>query len=196
VKGVYPLAIGLALALLPLTVFAHGTIKGLDDFYSGVLHPLRVPAHILCLIAIGLLSGQSPEDNGISALGCFGAGIIGLISSMFIPGFDLTAPLLIGALIAGLLIAAGSNVPKVVHLTLGCYVGLLTGLDSAQPTLDGFARFKTLAGTGLGFAICLGGCLSLMDNLGTRRWRHIGIRIVGSWIAASTLMVVTFEYYS
>ena len=36
-------------------------IEGIDALYNGVLHPLMVPAHLLGLIALGLLTGQQGE---------------------------------------------------------------------------------------------------------------------------------------
>ena len=48
---------------LPDTVRAHTTIEGLEGFGGGVVHPLMTPAHLLLLIALGLLAGQqTPLD--------------------------------------------------------------------------------------------------------------------------------------
>lgn len=54
--------VGLAIVLLAATACpaaAHSPIKGVGTFYSGLLHPALVPAHLLALIAVGLLIGQN-----------------------------------------------------------------------------------------------------------------------------------------
>ena len=48
---------------LPDAARAHSTIQGLEGFSGGALHPLTTPAHLLVIVALGLLTGQrSPPD--------------------------------------------------------------------------------------------------------------------------------------
>ena len=42
----------------PATALAHSTIPGLREFAGGALHPLTTPAHLLIIVALGLLLGQ------------------------------------------------------------------------------------------------------------------------------------------
>ncbi len=39
--------------VIPGTALGHGSIDGVGDFYSGMLHPELVPAHVLILIGLG-----------------------------------------------------------------------------------------------------------------------------------------------
>jgi hydrogenase/urease accessory protein HupE len=55
--GVLPSTLLLVLCF-PATVNAHTPIKGLEGLAAGVLHPLTTPAHLLVLLALGLLVGQ------------------------------------------------------------------------------------------------------------------------------------------
>jgi len=46
------------LLAVPTGAQAHGAIKGLEGFTSGLVHPLTTPAHVLVIVALGLLLGQ------------------------------------------------------------------------------------------------------------------------------------------
>ena len=48
----------ITILITPGTALAHGSIEGIGDFYSGILHPALVPAHLLVLLSLGLLLGQ------------------------------------------------------------------------------------------------------------------------------------------
>src|SRR5262245_60165870 len=51
----------LTLLCFPTGAHAHTMIKGADEFFSGLLHPVLTPSHILLVIALGLLASQQPK---------------------------------------------------------------------------------------------------------------------------------------
>ena len=52
------------LLLAPGLAVAHSPMQGIGNFYGGILHPILVPSHLLALLSLGLLIGQS----GVSAM--------------------------------------------------------------------------------------------------------------------------------
>ena len=57
-RGLARLAVATTAACMASGAWAHGEIKGVGAFYSGVLHPFLSPAHLIALVALGLLFGQ------------------------------------------------------------------------------------------------------------------------------------------
>jgi len=176
-------------------LLAHSPIKGMGSFYNGLLHPVFVPAHLLLLIALGLLIGQKGlSENRLSFAVFLVATVIGLIGAWFSVGGEIEIALLSAAAIIGLLIA--SNLPIGVYLCaiIAALVGLLISIDSAQETLSGTVKLLTLLGTGVGINILFLYAMGFADYFNKKSWQKIGIRIIGSWIAASSLLVIALSY--
>lgn len=171
-------------------VFAHGAFKGIGSFYGGVLHPAVVPAHLIALLAIGLFVGQRGWDYTVKALPLFiAACVVGLALSR--AGIEQVAQivLLAGAAIAGVLVAGDVRVPAGLGLMLMAVVGFVVALDSAPDALAGADRFAALAGTCIGVSAAFIWISGPVTSL-TSRWQHLGIRVAGSWVSASALLVL------
>lgn len=183
----------LTLAAVPLPSLAHGPVAGIGAFYGGLLHPLMVPAHLLALVMLGLLLGQS----GLGAMRRGYAGFLpGLALGLGLAVFDwywsleLPLPLLMLSGSAGLVVALQWRLPVTVLYTLaGAAAGLMIGIDSGPDGGTRGQRLGALLGTGLGaFA-----CLLLVGDLAERarrQWQRVLLRILGSWGAAAALLVL------
>ena len=68
-------------------------------------------------------------------------------------------------------------------------VALLVGLDSAPEAGGMRARLIVLAGVGLGVHLLLLNVVAL-TSYAQRPWLKAGVRVLGSWSAASALMVL------
>ena len=186
----------LLLLLLPAAALAHSPIKGLNNFYNGFLHPLFVPAHLLSLLALGLLFGQQgPRLHTPAILGFLSASVLGLLSTLLIEPIAVERVLLSGAGLLGLLIAAKRVVPVYLSAVLGAVLGITIGLDSAMVELSGNERLASLLGSGIGIYLLLLYPMALADYFNRRAWQQIAIRVLGSWIAASALLVLTFTIF-
>jgi len=188
-----PLAGGLAGAILlvPGAALAHSPIPGIGGFYNGLLHPLLVPAHLLALVALGLWLGQQPLPRIERALLSFSLLLLaGLVVAAFTPPRDgRTSLLLACALGLGLLVAAARSLPRYAAAAVAGLVGLLVGLDSAPDAAAMRARLIVLAGVGVGVHLLLLNVVAL-TSYAQKPWLKVGVRVLGSWSAASALMVL------
>ena len=186
-----------ALLAIPGVGLAHSPIEGIDNFYSGALHPVFVPAHLLLLIALGLFVGQRGVSENQSALLAFLVAVtFGLIAAWFSVGGEIEVLILSCAAAIGILIVTGLGLNRYWCASIAAVAGLLLGIDSTQDTLSGKEKFAALLGNGLGLYLLILYPTALADKFNKKPWQKIGIRVVGSWIAASSLLVLALSYSS
>lgn len=184
-----------ALFLLPAAAIAHSPIKGLDNFYAGFLHPLFVPAHLLPILVLGILFGQQGPARLQAAIIVFLAAVVsGLTATLLSPGWSVELVLLIGAAATGVLVALAIPLPVVTYVALAALLGLMVGIDSAQDDLSGRGLLAALLGTCIGAYLLLLYAMVFADFFSRRDWQRIGLRIAGSWIAASALLVLSLSF--
>jgi hydrogenase/urease accessory protein HupE len=183
-----------ALLLSAEPAWAHPPPLGISGFTGGLLHPLFVPAHLMAIVGLGLLIGQQRSAWGLSATAMFVAGVLaglGAIALAYAPQWTGTAlPAL--ALVVGALVALAQPLPRAVGVLLAAIAGSIVGLDSPPDTVSVQEANRMLLGTALG-AIVLLLAASEMAACMTRPWGRIGIRILGSWIAASAALVLVVQ---
>jgi hydrogenase/urease accessory protein HupE len=186
-----------ALLAIPQPARAHSPIEGIDNFYSGLLHPVFVPAHMLLLVALGLFIGQrGVKDNQSAVLVYLVAVAIGLITTAFSVGNDIEMLVLSVAASVGILVAASFVLNQYWCASIAALAGFLLGLDSGQDALSGGEKFVSLIGSGLGLYLLFLYPMALADIFNKKHWQIIGIRVIGSWIAASSLLVLALSYSS
>jgi urease accessory protein len=175
---------------------AHSPIKGIGTFYNGLLHPVMVPAHLLALAAVGLMLGQHAPRAGRLALPAFLAAFaVALAATSRFTQPVPQWPILAVALVAGLAVASSISLLGLLPLLLAVCAGVLIGLDSVPDGIAGQQVWFALSGTVLGALLVvtyLGGLAAWLD----RPWQKIAIRAAGSWIAASTILVLTLDLLS
>ncbi len=181
----------------PGVAFAHSPIKGIDTFYNGLLHPLFVPAHLLLLIALGLFIGQrDPEQNQLAFTALLGATIVGLTMAWFGVDNQLEPALLGVAALVGLLTATNLAAGPYWCTFIAALVGLLLGTESTQELLTGRERLVSLFGSGVGIYLLFLYPMALADYANKKHWQKIGIRVIGSWVAASSMLVLALSLSS
>jgi urease accessory protein len=172
---------------------AHPPPLGIGGFPGGLIHPLFVPVHAMAVVALGLLIAQQAAWTrlvatsfvaGLAAgLGVMTLGVVPTLMNEFVLG---------GALVAGLLAALARPMPE----TLGCILAVLLGfciaLDSPPEAISLAEANLMLVGTGLGAALLLIAAIAIASLL-KGRWPRIAARILGSWIAASAILVLVLR---
>lgn len=180
--------------VFPAVARAHSPIEGIGTFYGYMLHMLVVPAHALIIVGTALVLGQQPPGGarlGLTVLAAtFVAGLA--ISSTGWGGGVKEWQLLAGALVVGVAVSIGRALPAVALLPAAATAGLALGLDSA-PT-EAVAGNRSLAIAGLvcgtlGMALILTGLTHGMK----KQWQRSGVRVAGSWIAATSILVLSLS---
>jgi hydrogenase/urease accessory protein HupE len=188
-----PLLSASLLALLPALADAHSAFEGLGSFYNGLLHPIFVPAHLLLIIAIGLFSGLQGLKRFEPLFGAYIAStIIGLAVAWFVGELGIEIFILILAGTLGGLIALKPELQLYWCSGLVILAGLFLGLDSAQELLAGTDKFVSMLGSGLTVYLLTMFVIPVAQLASQREWSTIGLRVLGSWIAASSLLVLAF----
>ena len=192
-----PRAAWLAATVVPLSASAaqaHTVIDGVGGFPGGLLHPLLVPAHGLALIALSCLVGRFEWRTRLMLIALFAAGC-GLAIALVTMAFSANAAELVVLALAsltGLLLAAGLRLPSPIVAILVICVGAAITLDSVPAVLTVKETILSLCGTVLA-ATSLLALIAFLSAAGPSLWQRIGIRILGSWIAASAIMVLALR---
>ncbi len=188
------LCLGLALAVLAVQpAMAHPPPLGIGGFFGGLLHPLFVPAHALALVGLGLLIAQQGSWTRMVTFSFIVglAGGVGVMTLGAVP--SLMNEIMLGcATIAGLVVALNKPVPEALGCTFAVVVGFCMALDSPPEAISLTEANRMLIGTGLGAALLLIVASELARRL-KPGWQRVGLRIIGSWIAASAILVLALR---
>jgi len=163
-------------------------------FIGGLLHPLLVSAHVMAVLALALLLGQQAPGRRRQALFVYVAAVIaglGAIALAVVPVLAGEALLML-ALLCGGLVALARPVPELLGWVLAGGTGAALALDSPPAALSLSEANVTLVGTAVGAALLLAVLAESAARL-RRNWQRIGARILGSWIAASAVLVLALR---
>ena len=167
-------------------------MAGIGEFYGGMLHPLVVLPHVLSLTVFALMLGQ----GGIRAMRhAYLPYMLALAVGLFIAGFELQPVLpfeeilLTMAFLCGLLVAAQRPPPVVVLAVLATVLALLVGMDSGVTGLERRETFGALLGCWLGGVLLLV-LVAGVAEFAQQAWQRVAVRVVGSWTAASAVLVL------
>lgn len=184
----------LPLLLVSEAAMAHSPIQGIGNFYNGVLHPLMVPAHLLLLVAAGLFWGQQGHKAVKTALAVFAvATVVGLTAAWFSVAIQSEVLILVLSAFIGLLVAIAPKVGLFWCGVIALLAGFFLGIDSAQEELYGEDKFVTLFGSGIAIYFLVLYPVAVADYLNKKPWQKIGVRVIGSWVAASALLVLALS---
>jgi hydrogenase/urease accessory protein HupE len=166
---------------------------------SGLLHPMLLPAHALALLAFGLFIALQQAERRAFLLAAFVAGLAaGLVAIALAVGQTPAGNILLVATgVAGLLVAVGWPIPALACVPLAAVAGMALGLDSPPEAISLAAATLTLIGTGIGASVALALiAVGASYLIGVRKWiaPRIGMRILGSWIAASAVLVLALRF--
>lgn len=177
-----------------MLLMLHNPIEGIGSFYGGVLHPLVVPEQVLLLVTTSAFLAQ----QGLGALRrAVPVALVALAIAIGLqPQFAWVPPqepvLVLGALL-GLSVAVQLRVPiaaaVVVAALLGLVVGLGTDVQEIPAGEEKLFQGGALLGAGLGLL-----CFAVWLESAKRPWQKIVVRVLGSWTAAASLIVLTWQW--
>ena len=188
--------LGIACAALPACAAAHLPTVGLGPVYDGVFHFVLSPEDLIPVIALALLCGQRGAPFGRRALwlvplAWFAGGAIGMFVGRA-PGSAFTA---LSFLLLGGLVAANAKISLRVTTALAALLGFFHGYLNGA----GINRFDDGAYALLGLALAVFIVLALVASFVIplrRQWALVAVRVAGSWIAASGLLMLGWAVHA
>jgi hydrogenase/urease accessory protein HupE len=172
--------------------FAHPPPLGVIGFTGGLLHPAFVPAHLLAILALGLLTARHGGWTAVAGFAAtLGAGLFAMTLGV-VPQYTTEAVTVLAALM-GMLVAWGRRLATAIAALLGAATGLCVALDSPPETISIDEANRMLIGTGLGALALLAVCVWIARGLVAFR-SGIGTRVAGSWIAASAILFLALRF--
>lgn len=167
-------------------------------FLNGFLHILQLPAQFLLLISLALYIGQQIKTNlavyNLLFISAFSSGLV--LSHFYSANWNENKLLLGSALLLGLITLLALKLPIRFNQSITLLGGLLLGLTVNPFVLPGFSLIKVLSiflGV-LSSGTLLFGIIMLIAFYLNRLWQGIGIRVLGSWIAAIALLVLALSF--
>jgi len=180
-----------AVAMCPAPAEAHLNATGMGPIYDGLIHFLMSPEDLVPVLALALLAGLRGASYGRRALFVLPSawllgGLLGLTASATNGSAVLSS---MWFLLLGGLLAADAKLSLGVTTALATFLGLYHGyLNGTGMGVSGSAAVVLL---GLVFAVFVLVALAAAFVVRLRaEWARIAVRVAGSWIAASGLLLL------
>jgi urease accessory protein len=178
------------LALHPVAMSAHLNSTGLGPIYDGAAHLLLSPEDLVPACAIALLAGlRGPRHSRVVLAALPVSWLLGGVVGMAIGHASSNSVAVLSLLTVGALVALDINVSlsalAALTVALGFVHGYVNGggmdasVNSAQALVGLAALLFVVAGLVAAFAI-----------QSRQPWRRIAVRVLGSWVAASGLLML------
>jgi hydrogenase/urease accessory protein HupE len=152
------------LALTARPVQAHLMETGFGGYYDGLAHLLLTPSDLLLVVALAVLAGQN-----------------GSRCSRWLLTLSFT---LVGVLVALQVRAEVMGLSLLTGL-----LGLLHGIINGSAMNHGGGGSLALLGSVCGVAV-IGAIIAGQTTVLQTSWQRIALRVMGSWIAASGLLML------
>lgn len=179
--------------LLPAAAFAHLVTTGMGPVYDGIGHLLLTPEDLVPVIALSLYCGMRGARAGRYAmfmlpLAWLLGGLVGLNLDL-----DITIPVpALSFLLLGGLIVADANLPDQLIGPMTVMIGLLHGVFNGLVLKSGPGGPALLGIMGALFVL-----VALMSAFVVsleRPWTRIVVRVMGSWVAASGMLMIGWYF--
>jgi hydrogenase/urease accessory protein HupE len=177
--------------LLPTTAHAHLVNTGLGPFYDGVLHFLLTPEDLFPVLALALLAGLRGAPSGRLALFVLtGAWLTGGLIGLAFPAAGSSAILTtLSFVVLGGLVAADARLRPGWVAAIAGVVGLLHGHYNGAAMAE--AKVGALGLAGIAATVFVTSALAAALVVALRApWARIAVRVAGSWVAATGLLML------
>jgi urease accessory protein len=185
------LALALALTLAPGLAAAHLASTGLGPFYDGVSHFLLSPEDLVPVIGIALFAGVRGPTTARRVvlalplawlLGC----LVALHAAPAYAGLEWSAAWFVAI---GALLAADVKLPAAATVALAALTGAVHGYFNGSGLGVSLTIATVLIGLALAVFVLTVFCAAPAVLL-TAHWARIAVRVIGSWIAASGILML------
>jgi hydrogenase/urease accessory protein HupE len=166
----------------------------LQAFVDGLLNPLTTPAHGLVLLALALLLARQPQRFSTLLIFALALAVGFLAIVLAVETTPARSVLLAVAAVLGVLVAAAWT-PKLLAWLLAAIAGAALALDSPPQAVRIADAYAMLAGTAIGACAMLL-VVAAIAGRANADWQRLGVRILGSWVAASAILVLAVQLRS
>lgn len=160
-----------------------GVVSGLTQFF--------LPTHLLAVVALGLLIGRRLP---LLHLALFALGLLG--GSLLIASATRETPaalvLLAMAATAGFMVVLAWTPPAILTGALALIAGAALALNAPPQALTIPVAAAEQFGSAIAALVTLTPAALIAMKV-DRPWQRIGVRVVGSWIAASAILVLALR---
>lgn len=162
--------------------------------FIGGLTQFFIPSHLLAVAALGLLAGQFAPQFRLGVLAAFAVGLIA--GSIMVAAAIRENPAALGLLslavvAAGLVVLAWDVSDWLIGL-MAFAVGSALPLNAPPHEITIASAVASQASLAIAAIVTLA-VVMFAAMQATRPWQRIGIRIAGSWIAASAILVLALR---
>ena len=192
----WPLWASLAVVLWPSNAEAHLVTTGLGPIYDGISHLALSPEVWVPILAFALFAGLRGAAAGRLTLFLLPvAWLIGTLVGCRSETAPFTSISAISFLVTGALVAADLRLKRgtvaAIAVILGFCDGCLSGM-AVQPTHSGFLD---LVGAVAALFVAVAIVAAYVIRV-KRPWMRVAVRVVGSWITATGLLLLGWSVHS
>lgn len=162
-------------------------------FAGGALQ-FFIPSHLLAVAAIGLLAGQYAQRFPFRVLVAFAVGLMAgslMVASAIRENPASLGLLTLAAVAAGLVVFAWDTSDWLIGL-MAFAAGSVLPLNAPPHELTIANAIASQIGLAVAAVVTLG-VVTFVAVQATLPWQRIGLRIAGSWIAASAILVLALR---
>jgi len=161
-------------------------IDGLTQFF--------LPTHLLAVVALGLLAGQDAKRFPVATCAAyvFGLAVASILIAAALREQNAVPVLLTVAALAGLAVAIARPVPQVAQTIVASLTGGVLALNSPPQAITIPSAIAAQIGTVIAALATLTAVVVIAIRA-QRPWQRIGLRVAGSWIAASAILALALR---
>jgi urease accessory protein len=169
-------------------------MKGVGDFYAGMLHPMTSVECVLPIIALSLLAGQQNRRTAIAILLSFPiASALAALLALVLPVSPFVAVINTSAMaVLGILVALNRSLPLEISVILSAVLGLTVGWANGGELSSDTSAYRFIPGLAVVGLLLISYGIGLVRSL-DMPWAKTAVRVTGSWIAAIGILVLSLN---
>jgi urease accessory protein len=190
--------VALAVAIaVPTAAQAHLVATGMGPIYDGITHFGLSPEDYLPTVALAFFAGLRGPASVRLLLAVLPlawlAGGLAALAGLALPAAALSAATAVMFLSIGGGLAANLDLPRPASAAAAAALGLLRGVADLSGVELSLPHFASLAGMAASVFVVFAIAASISLPL-TRAWMVIAVRVSGSWLAASGLLLAGWVF--
>jgi urease accessory protein len=183
-------AIVMAMTMSPARVEAHLNSTGLGPVYDGAVHLLLSPEDLVPAFALALLAGLRGAGYGRSTLFALPAAwLSGGLAGLAAGHGGGTAAAIVSFVLLGALVAMDARLSVRMLTALAVSLGLVHGFVNGAGMGPFGMGVQALIGLAAALFVLTALVVAFVVQL-RHSWSRIAVRVLGSWIAASGLLML------